>query len=133
MIGRLFVAALLWGCGPPVRLLDAKGGVLRECTSVDYATTPEARQLGLGKHAPLDQTQLLVLRYPVVDEACITNGPVSFPIVALFVDGAGGVLAVERFAAKESAPRCHRGVADVLELEASLPDGVVSVTGLAPR
>jgi uncharacterized membrane protein (UPF0127 family) len=103
-----------------VRFFDAQGRVLRECTEVELATSPEARQQGLGGRQALSKNQVLVLRYPVVDEACITNSPVAFPIAAVFADADGGVVAVERFEAREAKARCNRGVLDVFEVEATL-------------
>lgn len=108
-----------------MRFFSADGSVLRECTEVELATTPDERRVGLTGHAPLTAKQVMVLRYPVVDEACITNGSVSFPITATFVRADGGVVATERFAANEAPARCHPGVLDVYETDATLPDGVV--------
>lgn len=124
------LGVVLGGCGPSLQLVDANGVVLRECRDVEYATTPSARQQGLGARTSLTPDQALVLRYPVVDEACITNAPVGFPIATLFVDAAGAVIAVERFEARESKARCHPGVLDVVEVDATLPDGVSAVRGL---
>lgn len=120
---------LLVGCGggASVRFSGADGSVLRECTQVEEATTPDARRLGLSGHPPLTARQVLVLRYPVVDDACITNGSVEFAITATFVDADGGVVGTERFAANESTARCHPGVLDVYETDDSLPTGVVRV------
>ncbi len=115
-----------------MRFFSADGTVLRECTEVELATTPDQRRLGLTGHAPLTPKQVMVLRYPVVDEACITNGSVSFPITATFVRADGGVVATERFGANDAPARCHPGVLDVYETDATLPDGVVRVSLTVP-
>ena len=124
------LVVLLLGCGgsTPVRFFGSDGALLRECTQVEEATTPDARRLGLSGRAPLTPREVLVLRYPVVDEACITNGSVGFAITATFVDADGGVVGTERFAANESAARCHRGVLDVYETDVTLADGVTRVS-----
>lgn len=114
-----------------MRFFSADGMVLRECTEVELATTPDQRRIGLTGHAPLTPKQVMVLRYPVVDEACITNGSVSFPITATFVRADGGV-ATERFEANDAPARCHPGVLDVYETDATLPNGVVRVSLTVP-
>jgi uncharacterized membrane protein (UPF0127 family) len=113
-------SALLGACaaGPEVDLVGDGGAVVHAYTDVAFADTPEARAQGLVGHAPLGPDQAMMLDYPVVDQACITNASVDFPITAVFVDDAGGIVAVESLAAHDARIPCHDGVFRVLETDA---------------
>jgi uncharacterized membrane protein (UPF0127 family) len=113
------VAVFLLGCGAPeVDLVGGSGDVVHAYTNVAFAETPDARQQGLVGHAPLGPDEAMMLDYPVVDQACITNAEVDFPITAIFVDGAGGIVAVEPLDAHDARIPCHDGVLRVLETDA---------------
>lgn len=56
------------------------------------------------------------LEFPMVTEACITNGPVSFDIDVAYLSPDGTVRSVERrFPAGDRTPRCHDGAQHVIE------------------
>lgn len=126
MIGRRLALWLLppvlAACSPSsgeVDLVRADGSVVRRFTHVEHAVTPEARAQGLGGHAPLGPDDAMVLDYPVVDQACITNAPVSFPIAAVFAAADGTIVGVESFGANDARTPCHDGVLTVVEVDAS--------------
>ena len=113
-------AALLAACsGGEVDLLGPDGAVVHAYTNVTYATTPDARAQGLVGHAALGPNDAMVLEYPVVDQACITNAQVDFAITAIFVDGSGEIVAVDSLAAHDTLVPCHDGVLDVVETDAA--------------
>jgi len=122
-------AALLAACGGgAVDLVGTDGAVTHAYTHVEYATTPDARAQGLAGHAALGPNDAMVLEYPVVDQACITNAQVDFAITAIFVDGSGKIVGVDSLAAHDARVPCHDGVLDVLETDSS---GATFATGAA--
>ncbi len=106
------------GDGARVELERADGSVLRAFTDVARAATPEDRARGLVGRGPLTRDAAMVLDYPVVDEACITNAEVDFPITAVFVTTDGAVRGVESLAAHDARVPCHEGVITVVEADA---------------
>ncbi len=127
----LWLSLGLCACSPSsgeVDLVAADGAVVRAFTHVEHATTPEARAQGLGGHAPLGPDDAMVLDYPVVDRACITNAPVGFPITAVFAAQDGRIVGVESFAANDARTPCHDGVLTVVETDTS---GAASAAGAA--
>jgi uncharacterized membrane protein (UPF0127 family) len=104
--------------GPRVDLLRADGSLVRELLSVERVDTPDGRARGLIGHVPLGPDGALVLDYPVVDQACITNAEVEFPITVVFAAAGGAVRAVESLAAHDARAPCHDGVLTVVELAA---------------
>lgn len=80
--------------------------------------TPDERARGLVGHAPLGPDEAMLLDYPVVDQACITNAEVDFPITAIFVAASGDIVGVEPLAAHDARIPCHDGVLRVLETDA---------------
>jgi len=113
-------AVLLAACGgSEVDLVGPDGAVVHAYTNVEYATTPDARAQGLVGHAALGPSDAMVLEYPVVDQACITNAQVDFAITAIFVDANGTIVAVDSLAAHDALIPCHDGVLDVVETDSS--------------
>jgi uncharacterized membrane protein (UPF0127 family) len=113
-------AAMLAACGGgEVDLVGPDGAVVHAYTNVEYATTPDTRAQGLVGHAALGPSDAMVLEYPVVDQACITNAQVDFAITAIFVDGSGKIVGVDSLAAHDANIPCHDGVLDVVETDAS--------------
>ncbi len=113
-------AALLAACsGREVDLVGPDGAVVHAYTTVEYATTPDARALGLIGHTALGPSDAMVLEYPVVDQACVTNAQVDCAITAIFVDGSGKIVAVDSLAAHDANIPCHGGVLDVVETDTS--------------
>lgn len=111
---------VLCGCASPeVDLATSNGAVVHAYTAVAFAATPDARARGLVGHAPLAPDEAMMLDYPVVDQACITNAEVDFPITAIFVDASGGIVGVEPLAAHDARIPCHDGVLRVLETDAN--------------
>ena len=105
----------------PRALIMDVSGVTRLEVDITYATTAEERQEGLSSLPPLGEGQGLLIRFPITTEVCIHNGPVAYPIDAVFLDDEGDVVAVERsMAALEPLARCHPGVRDVLEVRADV-------------
>ena len=132
---RLAALALLALCacgGPEVELADA-GAVVHAYTSVSFADTPEARAHGLVGHAPLDADEAMMLDYPVVDQACITNADVDFPISVIYIDSSGGIVAIESLAAHDTRIPCHDGVLRVLETDATGASLAASATEVIVR
>ncbi len=114
------VVAVLAACsGAEVDLVGPDSAVVHAYTNVEYATTPDARAQGLIGHAALGPNDAMVLEYPVVDQACITNAPVDFAITAIFVDGSGKIVGVDSLAAHDTNVPCHDGVLDVVETDTS--------------
>ena len=112
-------AVILAGCASPeVDLASSDGAVVHAYTTVTFADTPDARAQGLVGHAPLGPNEAMLLDYPVVDQACITNADVDFPISAIFVDESGGIVGVESLSAHDTRIPCHDGVLRVLETDA---------------
>jgi len=107
-------------CGPTppsLELVRADGAVARAFDGVERATTPEARAQGLVGHAGLGPSDAMVLEYPVVDTACITNAHVTFPIVAVYVAQDGTIVATEPLAAHATSTPCHDAVRWVVEID----------------
>jgi len=132
---RLAALALLslGACAAPeVDLTDA-GTVVHAYTSVSFADTPEARAHGLVGHAPLGPDEAMMLDYPVVDQACITNADVEFPITAIYIDSSGGIVAAESLAAHDARIPCHDGVLRVLETDASGASAAANATEVILR
>ena len=113
------LAVVLAGCASPEVDLTAGGAIVHAYTNVAFAETPDARAQGLIGRAPLAPDEAMMLDYPVVDQACITNADVDFPISAIYIDSNGGIVAVESFAAHDARIPCHDGVLRVLETDAS--------------
>lgn len=112
-------ALLLCSCASPeVDLVGGDGAVVHAYTNVAFADTSDARATGLVGHAPLGPDEAMMLDYPVVDQACITNAEVDFPITAVFVGASGGIVAVESLAAHDQRIPCHDAVLRVLETDA---------------
>lgn len=112
----------LAGCGgdrrPALVLLREDGAVVRRFERVAFASLPDERARGLsGRPAPLAFDEALVLEFPVVDEACVTNAAVGFPITALFVDERHAVLAAEPLGAADARAPCHAGTLRVIEID----------------
>lgn len=111
---------LLSSCAsdPPesLRLARADGTTLRVFDDVSHARESDTRARGLSGAPALADDQAMVLDFPVVDEACITNRDVAFGIVAIYAGPAGEVLAVESFSAHDARIVCHDGVLTVVEL-----------------
>ncbi len=111
------VTLSLAGCGCEGRafsLTRAGSEIASGCAEV--ASTAAARTAGLTGRAPLKEGQAMWLEFPIVTEACITNGPVSFDIDVAYLSPDGAVLAVERgFRAGDRTLRCHDGVRHVIE------------------
>ena len=133
VVGRWAIVVLVVVSGacvethsPPTRaLIIDVSGVTRLEVDITYATTAEERQEGLSALPPLGEWQGLLIRFPIMTEVCIHNGPVAYPIDAVFMDDGGDVVAVERsMAAFEVQARCHPGVRDVLELRAGVASDV---------
>ena len=112
-------AVILCGCASPQVDLTAGGATVHAYTNVSFAETPDARAQGLIGRAPLGPDEAMMLDYPVVDQACITNAEVDFPISAIYIDASGGIVAVESLAARDARIPCHDGVLRVLETDAS--------------
>lgn len=123
MRGAAFLALLFGaGCGPVVVFFDAQGAELRAFHSVTVADTPSARARGVIGRSALGADDAMLLRYPVVDEACITNAQVDFPLTAVFVRADGGVIASEALAAHDARVPCHGDTLTVVEVdEAGVP------------
>mgnify|MGYP001551094349 FL=1 len=113
------LAVVLAGCASPEVDLTAGGAIVHAYTNVAFAETPDARAQGLIGRAPLAPDEAMMLDYPVVDQACITNADVDFPISAIYIDSNGGIVAVESLAAHDARIPCHDGVLRVLETDAS--------------
>lgn len=109
-------------CSPSsgeVDLVGASGVVQRRFTQVEHAATPDTRARGLTGHAPLGADDAMVLDYPLVDQACITNEAVSFPITVIFADAKGAIVGVESLAGGDTRVPCHDGVLTVVEVDAN--------------
>jgi len=117
------------GCGlpPSVDLLAGDGRVVRTFDAIERVSTPEGRAKGLVGHAPLGPREAMVLDYPVVDAACITNAQVDFPIVAVFVASDGAIVAAEALTAHDARVPCHDGVLRVVEIDSGGTRGAVRV------
>jgi uncharacterized membrane protein (UPF0127 family) len=127
------LALLLCACGGPEVDLADGGSVVHAYTNVAFAETPEARAHGLVGHAPLGAGDAMMLDFPVVDQACITNAAVDFPISAIYIDSNGGIVGVESLAAHDERIPCHDGVLRVLETNASGAALAASATEVVVR
>jgi uncharacterized membrane protein (UPF0127 family) len=120
----LALAAALAGCageeaGARVELRGAGGAVVGSFAVVARLDTPEGRARGLVGRAPLGPDEALVLDYPVVDEACVTNAEVGSPITVVFAGADGAVRGVESLAAHDARVPCRPAVLTVVELAAT--------------
>ena len=131
---RIAAALLLASCASPEVDLVAQGGaVVHAYTNVTFADDETARATGLVGHAPLAPDEAMMLDYPIVDQACITNEEVDFPIAAIFVDASGGIVAVESLDAHDARIPCHDGVLRVLETDAQGAALAASATEVVAR
>lgn len=103
-----------------------RDGEVRLAVLADVARTAAARSTGLEGRQGLPDDEALLLLFPSETEACIRNSTVSFPIDAVFLSGAGEVVAVERaLPAGDGEVVCQAQTAAVLEVAASVADAVV--------
>jgi len=133
---KVAAAFVLLACacgGSPEVDLVGGGSVVHAYTNVAFAETPDAREQGLIGHAPLGPGDAMMLDYPVVDQACITNEEVDFPITAIFVDASGGIVGVEPLEAHDTRIPCHDGVLRVLETDAQGATYAASATEVVTR
>ena len=107
-------------------------GIERFSVCAEVASTEAARQRGLAGHAALGTGDGLLLPFPSAGQVCIANGEVTFPIDAVYVDGAGKVLAIETFAAGDTTQVCHDGVRRVLEVAKGVAQTVAMGDRLTP-
>jgi uncharacterized membrane protein (UPF0127 family) len=116
---KLFLALLVSCASTSVDIISPNGEVIHAYGNVTIASTPDERAQGLVGHAPLDDDEAMVLAYPNVDQACITNADVDFPITAIFVAANETIVAVESLDAHDARIPCHDAVLDVIEVDAS--------------
>lgn len=103
-----------------------RDGEVRLAVLAEVARTAAARSTGLEGRPGLAHDEGFLLLFPSETEACIRNSTVSFSIDAIFVSGAGEVVAVERaLPAGDGAVVCQAQTAAVLEVAAALADAVV--------
>ena len=122
-LALLSLGGVACACPTSTRLSveDESGETLPFC--VEVADTEAARRRGLRGRDALAPDEGLLLTFSLEDEICIVNEGVAFDIDLLYARDDGTVVAVERnVRSGDPSPRCHAGVAQVLETAAGALD-----------